>query len=72
MAWAGPTLSIVKIQQFASCFTALLWLVGIHAAAGFSRTHLRSAPANARAASARATRPREACESRPARMSILP
>jgi hypothetical protein len=34
MAWAGPTLSTVKISQFASCFTALLWLAGVHSAAG--------------------------------------
>ena len=33
MAWAGPTISTVKIPEFASCFSALLWLVGIHAAA---------------------------------------
>lgn len=33
MAWAGPTLAQVKIQQFASCFTALLWLIGIQSAA---------------------------------------
>ncbi len=37
MAWAGPTLSTVKISQFASCFTALLWLAGVHAAAGVCR-----------------------------------
>lgn len=34
MAWAGPTIASVKIAQFASCFSALLWLCGIHAAAG--------------------------------------
>ena len=37
MAWAGPTLATVKIPQFASCFSALLWLVGIRAAAGVCR-----------------------------------
>lgn len=37
MAWLGPTLSTVKIEQFASCFSVLLWLVGVHAAAGVCR-----------------------------------
>jgi hypothetical protein len=37
MAWVGPTLAVVKIQQFASCFAALAWLVGVHAAAGVGR-----------------------------------
>jgi hypothetical protein len=34
MAWAGPSISIVKIPQFAACLSALLCLAGVHAAAG--------------------------------------
>ncbi len=34
MAWAGPTLATAKISQFAAAFDALLWLVGLYAAAG--------------------------------------
>lgn len=44
MAYLGPTIAPVKIAQFASAFSALVWLLAIHQAAWlFSRSRIRKA-----------------------------